>query len=323
MPKSVKTAEDAAKVPLDQPLDIDLSVPVEPEVLAKEVAPPKIETTPEPEPPVEQEVKEPEINPLQKRLEELERAERANAERYEADKRALQHQHEQELSRQRGDLDQARYESILTAIAASQAEKDAAAKDLSAAIQQQDAALISEAIARQSRAEVRLTQLEDGRASFEARQEAAKKAPPKPEPTAAHSDPFESVISALPDSAKKWLRDHREYVTDGRKNDKIKALHWDVIDEGHEAFSPQYFDSMESHLGLKQAAGQPQRSPPVSAPPTRDVPSARDGQSRPSRITLTPAQREHAKLAGIDEVTYAKGVQEMENRRKNGNLQIG
>jgi hypothetical protein len=44
----------------------------------------------------------------------------------------------------------------------------------------------------------------------------------------------------------------------------------------------------------------------VSAPPSREVPSSGSGRyEAPNRITLSPAEREAAKIAGVDEATYA------------------
>ena len=56
----------------------------------------------------------------------------------------------------------------------------------------------------------------------------------------------------------------------------------------------------------------------MSAPVTRQAPGS-SGNSNSGRITLTLAQKEAAKTAGITEVEYAKGVQRLAQEKANGN----
>lgn len=325
--------EDIAKVPLDQPVDVllgdDLSASVED---IKDKAPA------EPEPALKV---EDDINPLQKQLDELKRAETLHTQHLEDERRRAADlerrlaERDQEVTKSREETSQAQYDAILNALGAAQAEVEAAKRDQKAGFAEQDADKLADATERLARAAERASRLEDGKIAFESRQEAekARVATRTPEKAANWSSPlsepitpadrFEASIASLPDTAKTWLRQHPEYVRDNRKNAKIGALHWDVIDEGHEAFSPAYFESLETHLGMRQKADDTpeptsRRNPPVSAPPTRDVPSTSNGKRDGGRITLTPQQREAAKIAGVDEVTYAKGLQEVERRRKEG-----
>jgi len=69
-------------------------------------------------------------------------------------------------------------------------------------------------------------------------------------------DDFETVKDALeamniPNTAKQYLREHPELLTNPRLNAKIQALHYDILEEGHAAFSPEYFESMDGHLGYQ------------------------------------------------------------------------
>lgn len=318
-------AEDIAKIPLDQEVDVllsdDLPAPAED---IKEDAPPA--PKPEPAPKVED-------NPLQKQLDELKKAEALRTQQLEDERRRAADierrlaERDQEVTKSRDETAQAQYDAILNALGAAQAEIETAKRDYRTAFTEQDPDKMADANERLARAAERASRLEDGKSAFEVRQEADKarvatRQPEKPQP----ADQFETAISTLPDAAKKWLRTHPEYVRETRKNAKIQSLHWDVLDEGHEPFSQAYFDSLETHLGMRQkddgeADPPPQparRSAPVSAPPTREVPNGSSGQRSSARITLTPVQREHAKAAGVDEVTYAKGLQVLEQRKKDG-----
>jgi hypothetical protein len=123
---------------------------------------------------------------------------------------------------------------------------------------------------------------------------------------------------------------HPEYLSDARKNSKIQALHWDVVDEGHAPFSPAYFESLEQHLGMRakttqvetdddnRDARQPQqRTSIVSAPVSREG-TVTNGTRTASQIRLSPAQREAAKMAGISEKDYAIQMQKLAEMKANG-----
>jgi hypothetical protein len=319
--------EDIAKVPLDQPVDVLLSDdPPEPVVEDIKGASP-LEPKPEPAPKPEDE-----INPLQKQLDELKKAETVAARQIEevrrqnADYERQLRERDQEVTKSREETSQAQYDAILNALGAAQGEIESAKRDYKAAFTEQDPDKMADANERLARASERSSRLEDGKIAFEQRQEADKaRVAARQQEKPAQVDHFETSIASLPDNAKTWLREHPEYIREPRKNAKIQALHWDILDEGHKEFSQAYFDSLETRLGLRQADEEadppPQsarRNTPVSAPPTRDVPSGSNGKRDGGRITLTPQQREAAKIAGVDEVTYAKGLQEVERRKQEG-----
>src|SRR5437762_393936 len=56
----------------------------------------------------------------------------------------------------------------------------------------------------------------------------------------------------------------------------------------------------------------------VSAPVSREVPDGQYFDRRPGRITLSPGQKEAAKIAGVTEVVYAQHIGELERRKKDG-----
>ena len=57
----------------------------------------------------------------------------------------------------------------------------------------------------------------------------------------------------------------------------------------------------------------------MSAPVSRETPNLSTGRPQPRReVELTAEQREHAKIAGVDDFTYARGVKELERRKKIG-----
>jgi hypothetical protein len=92
--------------------------------------------------------------------------------------------------------------------------------------------------------------------------------------------------------------------------------------------TPQYFGFMEDQLAALHAqtpVEEPMPTPKffapppaargpapqtpsslVSAPVSRDVPGSNGRRSSPGRITLTPAEVEAARVAGVDLETYAR-----------------
>ncbi len=288
----------------------------------------------------EVEKKEPETVPsvdaLQKQIQDLEKAEQtardardaAIAEREAA--LADRQKFETEATKSKLSVEQAQLETIETAISAAQADADAAQRDIKTAIINADPDAQTEAYRRLAKAETYLGRLEDGKGELEARVARAKalaEKPPEVEKKA--TDPVEALN--LPDRAKEWLRERPEYINDQRKNVKLQAAHWDAIEEGHKPFSTDYFISVEKILGLRKAEptieereverpitpDQQRRTAIVSAPVSRDPPSGGEKKSS-TRVTLTKAEQEHAKAAGITEAEYAKQKLKLQDLKQNG-----
>jgi hypothetical protein len=144
--------------------------------------------------------------------------------------------------------------------------------------------------------------------------------------------------SGLPESAKAWLRGHPEYVTDPVKNAHVQKMHVVAEYQAGEAFSPAYYARMDALLGFKQGNGNGAQQPsaptaprnsapvrkqqyaaPVSAPPTREVPSMSTGRA-PRPTQLTAAQREAARFAGISDEEYGAQLRKMEQMKAAGML---
>jgi hypothetical protein len=149
---------------------------------------------------------------------------------------------------------------------------------------------------------------------------------------------MESQMSqaGLPDQAKAWMRTHPEYWTDRQKNSEINSLHGYLTNNKRIApFSREYFDRLESELGIgaqpepprRVEPEPPRRSIPVGAPVTRGAPSMTSG-AIPQRITLSPEQVMVARNSFTDpsltneakEKMYAMNLGRMIAMRKAGTL---
>lgn len=254
-----------------------------------------------------------------------ENADRAQRERAEAIRQAQERA--AEVERMKQDAEKTQADVIGSALAAAKAESEAAQRDLEIAVAEGDVKGQIGAQKRLARAEANIARLEDGKIEIEER---IKNPPP-----AAKPDPVDN--SGLPPTAKEWLRAHPEYMTDPRKNAKIQALHWDVLDEGHQAFSTDYFESLERHLGLREAddddeqqevivVQQPKpktKTAPVSAPVSRDAPGGSNRVIQNGQIRLTAAQVEAAKIAGLTPKEYAQQLQKLMDAKAEGRYTNG
>lgn len=256
-----------------------------------------------------------------KKSEEIQRTQREQAirERDEALKRAQER--EIEASASRKEAEDSQFDAVSSALAAATAEAEKAQQDIESALNLGDTKAQAEAYRRLSRAETNVARLEDGKSEIEARRKEA----PKESPAASKTvDPLDKT--SLPDAAKSWLRSHPDYLSDPRKNSKIQALHWDVIDEGHAPFSTAYFDSMEQHLGLREAPKRVEQEQPrtqertnlVSAPVSREVPSGGQQRQQGGKINLTVEQQEFARIAGVTDAEYARNLKKLNEAKANG-----
>jgi hypothetical protein len=118
--------------------------------------------------------------------------------------------------------------------------------------------------------------------------------------------------AGLRDEAKAWMRTHPEYWTDRAKNSEINTLHGYLTNNKRIApFSREYFDKLESELGIRSGPPKPsaeldreiarsddsppRRSVPYAAPVTRGAPNLSEGSKVPTRIDLSPEERDMAR----------------------------
>lgn len=127
----------------------------------------------------------------------------------------------------------------------------------------------------------------------------------------------------------------------------LNVLHRAAVEAGLADTSPEYFNFMEEQLAalqrpatathlaeeMQQRAAQaraPEPPPPaprsngsfVSAPVSREVPNA-NGKRRNGTVTLTRAEQEAARVAGIDFETYAREKLRYETMKANGEYGVG
>jgi hypothetical protein len=192
-----------------------------------------------------------------------------------------------------------------------------------------DFAKSSEAQIQLARAAAALDRREADKAIFEANLKRATEAAATAavQPAIAES-PFEQYVRSFAPVAQAWLRAHPECVPptvggnahngSAQKNAKMMAGHFDALGKGLAEGSPEYFQTIEEHVGYRapaeaaspvstaadvtEAGGQQQRSskprsPQVSAPVTREPLGA--PSSGRTAVRLTAEQQEVALLSTV------------------------
>jgi len=81
--------------------------------------------------------------------------------------------------------------------------------------------------------------------ALKAQIEAMRQAPEVVEPQE-QPDGLEAID--MPPLAKQWLRKNPEYLQDERKNERLQSLHWELVGEGFEGYSPEYYTEVDRRL---------------------------------------------------------------------------
>src|SRR5262245_52949419 len=165
----------------------------------------------------------------------------------------------------------------------------------------------------------------------------------EPEPETPQMDPreqFEAVIQHLPDRAKAGYREGPELLVNPERAAQLAYVHHVAARETGGEGSDEYFDRVESMMGLRNVSvspelPQPERprpsapvrprynGAPVSAPPTREVPSLSNGRVVNERTPLTREEREVARNSKISDEEYARQKERIRRMRAAGEMDAG
>lgn len=198
-------------------------------------------------------VKDPAVADLVTQYKELEaESERRKVAQQEANKRAADSAAEaararQEAAAAKAQATDSNLDAISTALSSAQADIESAKRDIKNAIESGDAQAQADAYDRLATARSLALRYDESKADLEARKAA------KPELAARPSDPVEAYIQGRTEPTANWLREHRDFVTDPRKNNKLTGAHYDAVGEGLTPDTAEYFEHVEKVLGLRKA----------------------------------------------------------------------
>lgn len=136
-------------------------------------------------------------------------------------------------------------DAVNTALENAKSEVEAAKRDIKLAGEAGDYEALANAQERLAGAKSLALRYDEAKDDLETR----AKAPPKPEPV---SDPVEAYVQGRTALTAAWLRSHPDYITDRSKNAKLTAAHWNAVGDGLSPDTPEYFEHVETFIGLRK-----------------------------------------------------------------------
>ena len=237
--------------------------------------------------------------------------------RIEAENRA--HEASQEVRRANNTVEDTNLQLVTNAISLVKRDADIYKANYRAAMENNDYDAAADAQEGMSNMSARLLQLENGKSALEAKPREAIEQPRR--------DPVEAFASQLSPRSANWVRNNPQCVTDPRLNQKMIAAHSLAMADGYEADSDDYFNFVETTLGMRKraeaapeeevmstaASSTQRRSSPPAAPVSR---SNNTSGTRPEVVRLTALQRETAQFSGMSNEEYAKQVLKIRNQER-------
>ena len=238
---------------------------------------------------------------LKAQFEELQRA-KADSDRraQEASRQAGMARAEAEAAR--GQVAETEAESIDSKLAAAEAAAKAAKQAYAAAMEAGNFADAAEAQDRIAEAASDRTALRYRKADLELRKTQFQ-TPQHGDQRQPNADPVEEFIAQRTEPTQRWLRQHKDWITDPKKNARLTSAHYSAVAEGLAADTDEYFEHVETQIGLRQPRnadgtfaptnGAAKTTTRKSAPPAAPVVQSGGGTSGGSnevRLTKTEAQ---------------------------------
>lgn len=319
--KPIKDEKELAAVPLDEPVLVEL----EPAATGAEV-----EQEPdrrEDDKPLAADNKDADgASELQRQLEAATEASRIDRERADTAEREAKTARE-ERDRLRTDNADTEKELLSSSLSAAQADVAAAKAAYKTAFEAGDPDAMADAQEKIGRSAAKVLNYEGAIAQFETDAKVTKEEPDTDRPA-----PKVDIMTAIdrdPNLFPKervWLKEHPEVLTDTSLNQDLSVGYKRAIAKGFKRGTDGYFKFLDEFMGYSKPQREEQDDDTdnsgegasiVSAPVTRDSRSSMSGKPvTPTRIHLSPEQRQLARDMGISDAAYARGVQKLDANKK-------
>jgi hypothetical protein len=133
-------------------------------------------------------------------------------------------------------------------------------------------------------------------------------------------DPLEDHFSKFTDRTAQWMREHKDWVTDPRKNAKVTGAHNFAVSEGLTPDTDEYFEFVEKMVGLRGGNGGSRSSTNMRREGPKYDPADHRTHVTPDGVYLTENER---KLATDGTLVFNAGprrgqpigIQEMARRK--------
>ena len=224
-------------------------------------------------------------------------------------------------------LTETQLDTLTSAVAAAEGEASAAETAYADAMSKGDWLGAAKAQRAMITATSRIETLNAGRQELEQQaKQPAKVAPPPP-----INNNIEAILATLPnlsDAERDWIREHPDSMS-GENVPRMQVAFRDATARNIKRGSKEYFAFFNERLGydngrddpgdgeIEEEPVQPVREQRrVSAPVTRN--NTGGPNLRPGQVMLSEAQRQAARMSGVDEVTYARGLQRLIDAKRTG-----
>jgi len=320
--RPLKTEDELRAVPLSEPVLVELPGPAsgsEPDVALSTQQPPA----------QRQEQSDDVAAALRSQIEaliEADKTRQAQLERAERDRQdALRVAAERtaEATRYQSAAEQSENDSLTRGLSGAQAEREAAEAAYTRAFEAGDGAAMAAASAKIARTAAQIVTYESRQADASERVARAKDAPEQQRQQPQAPADVIAAIDTNPNLVPKeraWLKEHPEVLVDPGLNRELDVAYHRAVKAGHVRGTESYFKFIDQFMGYTKPDNggdefdTQERMTSVAAPVSRDSPPG--SPQSPSRVILSPEQREMARNMDISETAYAKQVLRMQADKK-------
>jgi hypothetical protein len=334
----VKSDQEAASIPVTEPVTIDVGSLDTPPAPATTSGPPgtvPVQQAPVSAPPI---AAEPEPD-LLKQLDDMRSAEAAarkqaqEAAAREAQARQEAQRHATTAWQTKQSAEQSQYDAVANALNAAQQQAEMAEAAYAAALAGGDNVQAARQMRAMTEASARIVTLQSGKDELEQRIASAKTQQPPQLQQQAQPQNIDELLGRMPNlmpQEKDWIREHPDSLLDPANQRRMDLAFTDAVQRGIIRGTPEYFEFFEDRLGYKKmeqrTSEEREERAPASGGPRYGAPVTRGGSSGGSaesktRVTLTPQERDAARISGISEVEYARGKLKMLEAKRAGLIQ--
>lgn len=218
------------------------------------------------------------------------------------------------------------------AIASLERDGEMLESQYAAALEKGDYAAAGKIQRQMSKLETRLEFVNKAKLELEDKLEQHKQSltPPERQEYVSPQEQVEQYIKTLSPTAQNWIRQHPEVVLDPNIRNNLVRAHEEAVQSYRYApDTPEYYAHIEAKMGyggaqmeepraqtVPQVPRQQQRQPMASAPVTRSAGPSITRSNGSLSVTLSPAHREAAEIAGMTEEEYAAEMVRLANLGK-------
>ena len=212
------------------------------------------------------------------------------------------------------------YHLVESAIETLKREKELVKQSLAEAHAQQDFNRIAELQDALAKHNSDLNDLQRGQKAMRLEAERAPKQQEADYGAPPQGELIDQIAASVTPRSAAWINSHRDSLSNDKTIKKMFRAHEDAVDDGIQPDSDEYFQYIESRLGLSASndgGDAPAKAQKRTAPPAAPVSRGGNGMgSRPNVVRLTPEQREMAEMMGMTDQEYARNLLALQKEGK-------